>query len=433
MQKKNKSVHFVGIGGSGASAVAQIAKYLGFEVSGCDLNDDTPYIHKVRSAGIPVTIGHDQSHVDTSDIIAVSPAVFYLSNTHPEIEYARSSNKLVKWQEFLGLHLHSDKKLICVAGTHGKSTTTAMVGHLLEDAGLDPIVELGATDLEWGNNIRLGSGQFFVSEADEFHNNFASYHPDYVILNNIELDHPEFFGTLDKVIDTFLCFVRQISDSGALIYNSDDANINLLVSRLDKVKFKLIPFAKLRTNLQLSIPGKHNLTNAAGVIALAEELGIKRSIVLHSLKQFIGLSRRIELIGKPKNISIFDDYANHPTAFAATLEAIRSINPQGRIIAVIEPHTVSRLRATITQLADSLQCAYFVIITDIFTSREQIDPLFTGQTIADSIGTKAEFLADFQAVSDRINQLVRPNDAVVVMGSGDSHKLSRLILSDLSK
>ncbi len=428
-----KSVHFVGIGGSGVSAVAQIAKHFGFKVSGCDLSSDTPYLDKVRSAGIPVYAGHNRNHVDLADIIAVSPAVFYLNDNHPEIEYARTSNKLLKWQEFLGLYLHQNKKLICVAGTHGKSTTTAMVGHLLEDTGLDPVVELGATDLGWGNNIRLGNGDFFVSEADEFHNNFASYSPDFVILNNIELDHPEFFGTLDKVIDTFLQFVRQISDSGALIYNPDDVNICTLIERLGKVKFQLVPFCAPTSNTHLSIAGRHNLINATGVLTLAKELGIAQSVALDSLKRFMGLSRRIELIGKPRNICVYDDYANHPTAFAATLEAIRSTHPRGKIIAVIEPHTVSRLRSTISQLNDSLRLADHIIITEIFTSREQPDPLFTGRTIADNIGSRAEFLPDFQSVSNSIAKLVTPGDAVVVMGSGNSHKLCRLILSDLAK
>jgi len=434
IQKPIKNIHFIGIGGSGVSAVAQIAKYYRYQVTGCDVASDTPYIQKVKSAGIKVFTGHDISHIKNADLVAVTPAVFYQNENHPEILEAKNKGVLIKWQDFLGQYLHKNKSIICVAGTHGKSTTTAMVGHLLQDAKLDPTVEVGATDIGWKNNILLGKGKYFVSEADEFHDNFASYHPDYLILNNIEMDHPEYFLTFEKMLESYQCFVSNMPAGSVLIYNAENIGNQKLIKNLKNFLVQLVPYypSKNTKDIVLTVLGQHNKCNALGVLELAKVLGISEQIALKSLSNFVGLNRRLELIGTSRGVKVFDDYANHPSAFRASLEAIKSRYSDSKITVVIEPHTVSRLKFTLDQLAESLVLADKVIISKIFTSREKEDPNFTGQNIADVI-KNSEYIPDFDVITKTLSQSLKNDEIVLVMGSGNSHQLARQLLETLKK
>ena len=434
IQKPIKNIHFIGIGGYGVSAVAQIAKYYRYQVTGCDVASDTPYIQKVKSAGIKVFTGHDISHIKNADLVAVTPAVFYQNENHPEILEAKNKNILVKWQDFLGQYLHKNKKVICIAGTHGKSTTTAMVGHLLQDAKLNPTVEIGATDIGWQNNILLGDGKYFISEADEFHDNFASYHPDYLILNNIEMDHPEYFLTFERMLESYQNLVSNMPTGSVLIYNAENIGNQRLVKSFKNSLVQLAPYypSKNTKNIALTVLGQHNKDNALGVLELARVLGISEQIALKSLSNFTGLNRRLELIGTSRGVMVFDDYANHPSAFKASIEAINSRYPEAKITVVIEPHTVSRLKFTLDQLADSLVLANKVIISKIFTSREKEDPNFSGQNIADVI-KNSEYIPDFETITKSLSQSLKNNEIILVMGSGNSHQLARQILETLKK
>src|SRR3989304_2759387 len=188
-----KRVHFIGIGGSGMSGVALIAKAQRYGVSGCDINIDTPYIKKIKDLQVPIFKGQDQKHLNGIDILAVTPAIFFQNADNPELKEGKKRKIVMTWQEFLGKYLQKGKKVVCIAGTHGKSTTTAMAALLFEKAGLDPRVMIGATVNEWGANYRVGKSDVFITEADEFFDNFLNYHPDVIILNNIEFDHPDYF------------------------------------------------------------------------------------------------------------------------------------------------------------------------------------------------------------------------------------------------
>ena len=429
MSTAPKSIHFMGIGGSGMSAVAQIATFLGYQVTGCDLQTDTPYIDKVKKSGITVFSGHDSSHLQDCDLLAVTPAVFYQSNNHPEVETARQKNILLKWQELLGTYLHQGKKVICIAGTHGKSTTTALVGHLLENASLDPIVEIGATDNAWHNNVRLGHGKYFVSEADEFHDNFSSYHPDVIILNNIEMDHPEYFQIEQKLLQSFQNFINHLKPGGHLIYNTDSPLIHKLVLPKNTIPYSLSEFPK---DLKLSIPGNHNKSNALGIIKLAHALNISQPVLSQTLSSFTGVGRRIELLGEKNGIKVYDDYANHPTAFAASIASVKELNPHSKIIAVIEPHTFSRLRAVLSDLPTSVAQAKYVIVSKIFPSRETDPGDFTSADIVSAMHhPHARYIPEFSNIIQTVKSETKLGNVVLVMGSGDSYKLSRQILESL--
>lgn len=430
------------------SAAAQIAAAQGYTVTGCDLQSNTPYIDKVRAAGINVFTGHSPSHLENIDLLAVSPAVFYQNNHHPEIETARKKEILIKWQDFLGTHLHSGKFVICVAGTHGKSTTTALAGELLRQAGLDPTVEVGATVKTWHNNVLLGKSKYFVSEADEFHDNFKTYQPDIIILNNVEMDHPEYFGTFDRLLQSYSEFVGNLKPGGTLIYNAESpgcvrfinslppSNLHIPYSIFKVSHINLTPtstsFTYQKHSYTLSLIGRHNIENTLGIIELATILKINYSLTASTIKSFSGLDRRLDHLGTPHGIQVFDDYANHPTAFRATIAAAKQIIGNAPLWVVIEPHTFSRLRAVLNQLPDSLAAADHVIISKIFASREQDPGDFTGADIATATRhPDCRYIPEFSDIVTTLKSEVRPSEAVLVMGSGQSYQLSRSLLRSL--
>src|SRR5258706_6239375 len=290
MHTKIKRVHFVGIGGSGLFGVSQLSERMGYMVSGCDLEDSTAY-------GKNILKGHSATHIKDADLVVVSPAVIYQNSNNPEITEAQKQNKLITWQEFLGKILLKDKKLICIAGTHGKSTTTAMAAKLLIDNGFDPIVVLGAIVPEWNSNSRFGNGEYAVVEADEFNNNFLNYKPDIAIINNIEFDHPDFFKNKEEVQESFNKFIKNLTGQKILITEKDSLN----------------------REFNLKVFGKHNQKNANMVFLLRKALSISDDKIIKSIEEFNGISRRMELISDNNDIKIYDDYAHHQTAIDNTL------------------------------------------------------------------------------------------------------------------
>ena len=426
---KARKVHIMGIGGSAASGIAQIAKAYGFVVSGCDRESDTPYLAKAKQAGIPTQIGHNVSHLTGVDIVAVSPALLYQNSTHPELLQAKQAGKLMTWQEFLGRYLHQEKIVVCVAGTHGKSTTTAMAGLVLEAAGLDPTVEVGATVPDWHNNIRTGLSPYFISEADEFNDNYLHYHPNFIILNNIEMDHPEYFKSEPRLLQSYQHFIDNLKPGGTLIYNADSPLIHHLKLPKQSHAYTLSDFPP---SLHLGVPGNHNKSNALGVIKLAHLLTIPQSVTFDSLQSFSGIARRIELLGEKSGIRVYDDYANHPTAFAASISAVRELNPQSQIHVIIEPHTYARLRAVLPQLPSAVSQAASVIITKIYPSRESDPGDFSGADVALALHhPHARYLSEFSDVISHTITSSHSGDVILVMGSGDSYKLARQILASL--
>ncbi len=406
------------------SAVAQIAHAQGYEISGCDLNLDTPYISKIKDLASSIHQGHSADHLKDVDILAVTPAVFYQNDAHPEVILAKQKNILTTWQEFMGNYLHKNKYLICVAGTHGKSTTTTMAGLLLEAAGLDPTVEVGATVPIWHSNVRIGKSKYFISEADEFYDNFATYKPDVIILNNIEMDHPEYFHTIDRLLESFQKFINNLKPGGTLIYNTDSPLIHKLELPKNSISYTLSEFDR-----NLGVPGNHNKSNALGVIKLARLLNVSDHITNQALTNFTGIDRRIQLLGEKNGIKVYDDYANHPTAFAASIAGVKEQNPNSKIFAVIEPHTFSRLRAVLTDVHHSLIQADSVIVSKIYASRETDPGDFSGADIAKVAGGR--YIPEFPDIINTLKTETRPGDVILVMGSGNSYKLSRQILENL--
>ncbi len=409
-------VHFMGIGGSGASAVARLAQTQNFVVSGCDLEESSTTF-RLRKEGIPVSIGHDAAHLKNIDILAHSPAVFYQSEKH--LEFTKAKNPMI-WEEFMAKYLQKNKFVIAVAGTHGKGTTTAMLARVLETADFDPTVEVGANLLDWGRkNYRHGKSKYFLCEADEFREKFLLYSPDIAVITSIEMDHPEYFADFNAVLNSF----KKFAAKAKIVIASADLKKYRLAKKViyyQPVKFKL------------KLPGKHIRSDAGAAWAVAKALKIKDKVIKQGLEAFGGLERRFELRGETKDgLKIYDDYAHHPTAVAFNIKAARDLKPKGKIWVVFQPHMYSRLASLFNDFAASLKTADRVVVTDVFTRREQGITKPTGKNLALAVSPpKATYVGgDLLNVANFVSRNARKGDLILVMGAGDVYKVSDMMLT----
>jgi len=374
----------MGVGGSGMAGVSFLASKMGYEVTGCDLE----------------TGGHDVRHLKNIDLLVVTPAVYFRKVADPELVEGLKKKIVITWQEFLGKYLHKGKKVICIAGTHGKSTTTAMVGKLLEDAEFDPLVNLGANYKDWKGGARYGKGDYFVTEADEFYDNFLNYRPEIIILNNIEFDHPDYFKSEKQMLDSYKQFIANLVGKKILITQKDSLN----------KKFNLKVF------------GKHNQKNANMVYVLGKKLGIKEETIIKSLESFPGIERRMELIFDKGGMKVYDDYAHHPTAIRVTLEGLREKYPKNRIWAVVEPHGFNRTYALLKNYNAIFQSADKVIIGPIFKARDSKTFGMTPKSIAEASGHLDILTADsFDQIKNILSKDIKQGDVIIVMGAGKSN------------
>lgn len=383
----------MGILGSGVAGVASLASKFGYEVTGCDLESE----------------GHSDSHLKDVDLVVATPAVFYQSTSEKEFEEAKKRGILLTWQEFLGKYLLKGKKVIAIAGTHGKSTTTAMAGKLLIDAGFDPIVVLGAKVTQWGGSSRFGKGEYAVVEADEFNNNFLNYSPEIAIINNIEFDHPDFFRNEREVRESFKKFIGRLVGQKLLITQKDSSGR----------KFNLKVF------------GFHNQENANMVYLLGRALGIEEDKIVKSLESFEGIGRRMELISDKNGIEIYDDYAHHPTAIRTTLEGLRVEYPDARIWAVVEAHGYQRTKALLSKYKGVFEKADFVVIGPIFKARDSQTFGISPSSIVEASGHKNSIAFEsLDKMIDFMKENLKAPDVVLVMGAGKSNiwaqKLSKI-------
>lgn len=383
---KIKKIHMMGVLGSGMSGVYSLASKMGYEVSGCDLKSS----------------GHNKSHLDGIDLLVVSPAVLYQKKEDPELTEARKLGMVVTWEEFLGKTLAKDKKVIAIAGTHGKSTTTAMVAKVLIDNGFDPSVVIGAYVPEWGGNSRFGKGEYLVIEADEFNDNFLNYHPDILVINNIEFDHPDYFKDEKQLNESF----------------------NKLISKMVGQKKLFVEKDSLDKKFNLKVIGGHNQKNANMAFLVGKSLNISEGKIIESLESFVGIGRRMEEIGE----NVFDDYAHHPTAIKTTLAGLREKNIDKKIWAVVEPHGFKRTKALLNLYKDAFKSADKVIIGPIFKARDEIDSTITPELIS-KVSNHKNIIAfnSFNEILEFIKNEFKKGDVLIVMGAGESNKWAKEI------
>ena len=440
-----KNIHFVGIGGIGMSGIAEVLAEAGISVSGCDLKPSaaTDLLHR---RGIRVEIGHDPSHLHGVDLVIVTAAV---KGSNSEVDAARERGiRVMRRSEMLG-ELVNVKRSVGVSGTHGKTTTSAMIATVLEEAGLDPTVLVGGILRNIGTNAKSGKGEFLVVEADEYDRTFHQLHPEIAVVTNIEPDHLEYYGSFEAILESFRVFVDGIKPGGTVVGCVDEKAVAELLDRVSTrriVRYGLGANAELRAvDLQftsrgstfevpglgtftLFVPGEHNVRNALAAIAVGRELGIEPHVIARGLAKFLGVDRRFQILGQYSGAIIVDDYAHHPTEIRATLDAARRGYPERRIIALFQPHLYSRTRDFAHEFAQSLRVADVALVAPIYAAREEPMPGITARLIADA-AEGIEFLErSNDQIVEEMRRRLRPNDLFITMGAGDVHRIAEALV-----
>ncbi len=464
MVRAGERIHVIGIAGSGAAGVALLAQQAGARVDGCDLDLPSPYTVPLAAAGVPVMAGHDPAHLAGVDRVAITAAIRAVPD-HAELAAAEAAGlPVVAWQALLGELMAAPGRLgLAVTGTHGKSTTTALLGHLLVEAGLDPTVEVGAFIAAWGATVRPGAGAPFVVEADEFGDNFLHYHPAGAIVTNAEMDHPDYFADRAAVLDSFERFVRGMGEDPRLggrllLVAEDDPGTRELRHRLagwpgrvvgygpggaiQASDVELLPeitrFTLFGQRFETTLAGAHNVRNATAALALAREAGASLGGLVRGLRTFPGAGRRMELIADTAGVRVYDDYGHHPTEVRAALAGARQKVGDRRLWAVFEPHMYSRTALFLDDFSHAFTEADEVVIADIFASRDSAEAMraTSAEDLADAIerasGTPAIATGDADATTAYVAEHLREGDAVLVMGAGKSYRIARGLATELA-
>jgi UDP-N-acetylmuramate--alanine ligase len=448
-----KRIHFIGIGGSGMSGLARIALADGISVSGSDAKDST-VLTALAALGATIYKSHEAANVDGADVVIYSTAI---SASNPEIARAlERSIPIMTRANALALLMHGLTS-IAIAGTHGKTTTSSMATVAFQACGTDPSFAIGGTLTASGSNAHRGTGSYFIAEADESDGSFIAYHPHAAIVTNIEHDHVDFFATAAEVTEVFENFAKTIPSSGYLIYCNDDlgsrslgektshcatysygtdANSDLKIDQIELTangsRGRAIWKGTVVGNIELSVPGKHNLLNAAGTLALAMALGLNPAAFLSGLTSFRGAGRRFELKATVNGIRIIDDYGHHPTEIAVTLEAARRYADAGRVLVIFQPHRYTRTQAFLDGFASSLDQADDVTLLEIYAASEKPIPGISSELIAEKM-KRGIFLPNFVDASERIIAQANPGDVILTLGAGDVNSLAPIIADGLTK
>ena len=439
-----KSIHFVGIGGIGMSGIAELLAERGIRVSGCDLRPSA-ITDLLAARGIPVFSGHDPAHLEGVDTVVVTAAV---RGENAEIDAARRRGLTVlRRKEILGA-IAAGKRTVGVSGTHGKTTTTAMIAHVLEEAGLDPSILVGGMLRNIGSNAKNGRGDILVVEADEYDRTFHHLHPEVAVVTNIEADHLEYFGSFDAVVEAFRTFIDGLRPGGVVVGCADDPAVATLLDSVDVrvLRYGLGPRAELTARniefrergssfeveglgfFKLFVPGEHNVRNALAAIAVARELGIGAHTIATALSKFLGVDRRFQILGDYAGALVVDDYAHHPTEIRATLDAARSGYPQRRIVALFQPHLYSRTRDFAREFGESLRRADVAIVAPIYAAREKPIEGISARMIAEAT-SGIEFLDRSNAeIVNELRRRLEPNDVFITMGAGDVHEIAEALV-----
>lgn len=453
---KMQRLYFIGIGGAGMSGIAEILHNLGYQVRGSDAvpSEMTQYLEKI---GVEVYPSHQADQVADADVVVISSAV---GEANPEVvEARRRSIPVIKRAEMLG-ELMRLKFSIGIAGTHGKTTTTSMIGRILRVANQNPTLIVGGVVAELGTGATLGSGQYLVAEADEYDKSFLAMFPSMAVVLNIEADHLDCYRDFDEIKESFLTYMNRVPFFGAVIASADDPAIASIRSKIARpthtfgfsvdadyravdVKYEMgrSRFTVFRRGnplgeVILRVPGRHNVANALAAIAATFELDIPFLTITDALRDFTGVGRRFEIIGEENGVLVIDDYAHHPTEIRATLTTAKETLGR-RIVAVFQPHLYSRTRDFVKDFATALDIADEVFLTDIYPAREVAIPGVTSELIRDEsvrqggkrftcVGTKDHAIA---AVVPHLKR----GDAVLLIGAGSITYLKQPLLETIRK
>ncbi len=441
-----RKVHLIGLCGSGMRALAELLTGLNWPISGSDLQPANAAVQYLMRRGLVFHQGHHAEHLPAdADLVVFSPAI---DPTNAERQAAAKFGiPQLSYTEMLA-QLMEQRTGVCIAGTHGKSTTTAMTGCILTHARQSPSVILGAELCDSGQSAWVGTGEHFVVESCEFQRNFLEFRPRYAAILGIEADHFDCFSDLDALTQAFAEFASNVSPSGLLLARSDCPATLAAVQQSSApvatfgwsqesdwwaadvcrtscgLRFRVYHQSHFFSEISLQIPGRHNVLNALAAAALCHEIGVSPRDIRECLQEFRGIRRRFEFVGQWRGVTLIDDYAHHPTAVQATLETARGIFGSRRIWCAFQPHQVSRTTALMDDFAASFADADEVLLAPVFAAREQVaaEPLTVSATLAEKIGARGESAKFCESLDQLIAALedgLRPGDVLITMGAGN--------------
>ncbi len=458
---KTKRIHLMGIGGAGMSGLAILLRQIGAEVSGCDLFQ-TSYMKALKSKNIPIEMEHDARHIDkfSPDILVFSSAI---PSDHPEILKAwQNGISVARRAEVLSLIFNS-RRGVGVAGTHGKTTTSSMISLIAEMAGTDPTIAIGGELSDIGTNAKLGSSDYMIAELDESDRSFVYFHPEIAIVTNIDWDHRDHYITFKSVTDAFYEFLSNCKNGRRIILCMEDNGINAI--RADYpigdgiitygwgtswnwgatevvhhmgggVSFTLNHDGIPLCTVNLAVSGEHNVLNALAASAASYEMGLSIAEICKGLSVFSGAKRRLQKTGSVDDILIYDDYGHHPNEISATLNAVRKIFPERRLVAVFQPHRFSRTAALYKEFATALSLADRAFILPIYGSDEQPIEGVSSKMIIDAVSednrSHCELSGNFDDVVKSVCSVARNGDLILTIGAGSVGTLGKKIYSMLS-
>jgi len=451
---KVKKLFFVGIGGAGMSGIAEILHNLGYQIQGSDYSPSqvTDYL---QSVGIPVHNEHRAENLKDADVVVISSAV---GEDNPEVVKARRQGiPVIKRAEMLG-ELMRLKFSIGVAGTHGKTTTTSMIGKILQQGNYQPTLIVGGIVAELGTGASLGKGNYLVAEADEYDRSFLSMFPTIAVVTNLEADHLDCYADMDDLINSYLLYMNRVPFYGSAVISADDENLSQLRPKIvrpyvtfgfasdadygvmnvemepGRSTFSVSHRGDLLGEIILHVPGRHNVANALAALAVCRELEVPFTTIADGLLAFSGVSRRFEIVGEVNGVMVVDDYAHHPTEIIATLQTAKNVYHR-RLIVVFQPHLYSRTRDFTHQFAEALAIADKCLLVDIYPAREKPIEGITSEVIMREAHNKG--LGDFHYIGaqdnapDEVAKIARPGDIVITMGAGSITLIKNQVLEAL--
>lgn len=449
MFEKIKRIHFVGIGGSGMCGIAEVLINMGYQISGSDIQK-SENVRRLIRLGVKVYIGHRHENLNNPHVVVVSSAI---DKENAEVVHAHQKKIPVIPRAEMLTELMRLKYALCIAGTHGKTTTTSMVGLILYEAGMDPTVIVGGRFKNLESNAKLGSGDFMVAEADESDGSFLHLTPAISIVTNIDDDHLDYYKNIDRLKRTFVEFLNKVPFYGFSVVNGDDKNLKSILPFLNRPyktyglgkgndyvakNIKLYPEKSVYTvrkdnkdagEIIVNSIGMHNITNSLAACAVAIEMGIDFKIIQRALERYKGVGRRLERTGEKSGITFYDDYAHHPTEIALTLQSLRKIYPERKIIVIFQPHRYTRTRDLFKKFPQSFEIADFVYITDIYpageTAIEGVSSLLIINEFKDK--NKVKYVKDKQELKGRLSK----GDICITFGAGDIYKVGETLMKEL--
>jgi len=453
-----RHIHFVGVGGIGMSGIAEVLLSIGenFRVTGSDLKKSS-ITDRLESMGATIWEGHKGENAAGADVVVISSAI---RENNPEVVAARQRQiPVIPRAEMLAELMRLYRHGIAIAGTHGKTTTTSMIAHLMTTAGLDPAVVVGGRVAHLGSNARLGRGDYIVVEADESDESLLMLTPTIAVLTNVDRDHLDHFsGGIEQIKQCFATFVNRVPFYGTIVLCLDDPNVQAIIPQITRrtisyglaaqadisasnieqdpafgSRFRVSAFGKEVGEISLAVPGLHNVYNPLAAVAVGLDLGIEFQKLAAALSQFRGADRRFQVKGEKSGVLVVDDYGHHPTEIKATLEAARTSGR--RVVVLFQPHRYTRTRDLLEEFARSFYGADILLITDIYAASEEPIEGITAAVLADQVERfghrNAVYIGQISGAAARLAEMVRSGDLVLTLGAGNVNHVADELLSVL--